>query len=403
MKMKTTYNMKKKTTYNMKNISSKLGLPVIAAMISSLATGTSHGEITPLDIRLDPTLHFRAVHGNTTMHDGMEGLGGHDPSQDNFNFQGFEIGTSLHIGEYVKGFATVNVYKLDGDDFDAEFEEGFLKLVNLPGGFELRGGRILSRLGIQNARHLHAWDFADANLMNVRFLGEEGFAVDGTEITWLAPTPWEDALSIGFGSAVAHDHEHGEEHGDDDDGGDEDHGHGEEAEMARPEKNIVAIRYQALFGPSDFHRFRAGGSFLTGDNGFDRTTRIYGADFTYTWREKGLESGGKQFRWRNEWLMRDVDTDEGGFKDNGYSTALLYEFIEGWEAGLRYDYVEGVSDPMLAERRRISPSITKHFDFGNDLRALVRLQYNHDDIDGHENEDSVWLQFGFDWGPGEVR
>ena len=101
--------------------------------------------------------------------------------------------------------------------------------------------------------------------------------------------------------------------------------------------------------------------------------------------------------------MRDVENDEGGFEDTGFNTALLYEFIEGWEAGIRYDWLEGVDDPELAERDRISLSLTKHFDFGDDLTGLIRLQYDHDDIDGAGTEDSVWLQFGFDWGPGEVR
>ena len=133
------------------------------------------------------------------------------------------------------------------------------------------------------------------------------------------------------------------------------------------------------------------------------TTDIYGADFTYTWRENGLESGGQQFRWRSEWLMRDVENDEGGFDDCGFNTALLWEFSENWEAGLRYGYLEGVSDPELAERHRISPSITKKFDLGDQLTGLLRLQYNHDDIKGLGTEDSIWLQFGFDWGPGEVR
>lgn len=383
-----------------------LGVSLLASTmhLSVMAeTGETESPVTPPAkqdtlIRLEPTLHFRAAHGNTSL-SAEEGIfGGHDPSEDNFNFQGFEIGANIYLGEYVTGFATVNIFKRDGEEFESEFEEGFLKLQNLPGGFEIRGGRMLARFGDQNARHLHAWDFADANLTNVRFLGEDGFAYDGGELTWLVPTSWEDALSIGFGSAVVHEHE--EEEPAMGGGG---HAHDEEAEMARPEKNIIVIRYQAQFGPNDFHRFQAGGSFLKGDNGFDMTTKIYGADFTYIWRQNGQEPGGKQFRWRTEWMMRDVENDEGGFDDSGFNTALLWEFIENWEAGLRYGYLEGVADPELAERHRTSLSLARKIDFGNDLTGLIRLQYSHDDIKGHGNEDSIWLQFGFDWGPGEVR
>ena len=388
---------------SVKNIVTSLALVTLSHTALAEPSGNATSAVSSENdniLRLEPTLHLRLAHGNTTLPNDEVELGGHDPSQDNFNFQAFEIGANIYIGDYLKGFATVNTYKRDGEDFDSEFEEGFLKLDNLPGNLELRGGRMLARFGDQNARHLHAWDFADANMTTVRFLGEDGFAYDGGELTWLVPTSWQDAISIGLGSAVTHDHE--EDHGDEEEEGEE-HGHDEEAEMARPEKNIIVIRYQTQFGPNDFHRFQAGGSFLTGDNGFGMTTDIYGADFTYTWRENGLEAGGQQFRWRTEWIMRDVENDEGGFEDSGFNTALLWEFTENWEAGVRYGYLEGVSDPELAERHRISPSLTKKFDFGSDLTGLVRLQYNHDDIKGHGTEDSIWLQFGFDWGPGEVR
>jgi hypothetical protein len=226
----------------------------------SLSTSAEAQDATNNSIRLEPTLHLRLAHGNTSLPADEVAFGGHDPSEDNFNFQGFEIGTNIYLGDYVSGFATINTFKRDGEDFESEFEEGFLKIDKLPGGFELRGGRMLARFGDQNARHLHAWDFADANMTNVRFLGEDGFGYDGGELTWLVPTSWQDALSIGLGSAVAHDHEE-EDH--EDEGEDEgEHGHDEEAEMARPDKNIIVIRYQAQFGPNDFHRFQAGGSFL---------------------------------------------------------------------------------------------------------------------------------------------
>ncbi len=353
----------------------------------------------PAFFRLDPTFHVRVALGDTTMPWTGQEIGGHDPRNDGFNLQGIEVGTNIHIGEHISGFATVNIFKPRHEDFDAEWEEGFLKAHDLPYGFEFRAGRMLTRFGSQNANHLHAWDFIDNNMTNIRYLGEDGFATEGAELTWLLPTPVEDALTIGFGSAVVPDHDHGGEgdhagHG---------HDHAHEAEAARPVDNILTARYQAQFGPDDFTQFKVGVSYLTGDNEFGLRTDIYGADFTYMWRENGLEPGGRQFRWRTDWMMRDVNNDEGGFSDNGFNTALLWEFVESWEVGIRYGYLEGVADPELPQRQRISPVFTKHFRFGNDMFALVRLQYNHDEVKGHESEDSIWIQLGFDWGPGEVR
>jgi len=407
--------MKMKNTNRSKLGALALSAPLFAMTGGSLSAGdlSASPDAAPVAptagekfFRLDPHLHFRAAHGYTDLPNEEGVFGGHDPKEDNFNLQGLEIGASFYAGKYIAGFATVNVFKNDGEDFESEFEEGFVKFHNLPGNFEIRAGRMLARFGDQNAKHLHGWDFVNSNLGNVRFFGEDGFAYEGAELSWLVPTPFDDILSVGFGSALVHDHDEEEEEHDDDDMDDDlddDHGHNEEAELAALDSSIVTIRYQARFGANDFHRFKIGGSFITGDNGFDKTTNIYGADFTYTWRENGLERGGQQFRWRTEWIMRDVENDEGGFKDNSFNTALLWRFAEGWEAGIRYEWLEGGADPELAERTRISPSITKRIDFGDEFIGHIRLQYDHDDIDEYGTEDSIWLQFGFDWGPGEVR
>ncbi|MGB0775532.1 MAG: hypothetical protein ACPGUY_06770, partial [Akkermansiaceae bacterium] len=262
----------------------------------------------------------------------------------------------------------------------------------------LRGGRKLASFGVMNPIHSHGFSFVDSNAPIVRYLGEDGFALDGAELQWDLPTPWEDSLFIGFGQAVTHTHEE-EDHGMMG-GGMGGHAHDEEAEMARPEDDVLTLRYQVNLGCDDFHRFILGVSYLTGTNGFGMTTDIYGLDFSYLWRENGYEPGGKQLLWRTEWIMRDVENDEGGFDDQGLTTEILWQFAENWEAGLRYDWLEGVEDPELLERNRYSAALTRNFQINDQTSALVRLQWNHDEIKGEGSEDSVWIQFGFDWGPG---
>ena len=79
----------------------------------------------------------------------------------------------------------------------------------------------------------------------------------------------------------------------------------------------------------------------------------------------------------------------------GY-TQVLWGFRRGWVAGLRGDYVteepaDIPPDSGLATQWRASTNLTWYpTEF-----SKLRLQYNHDDIQGTGGEDSVWLQFEF--------
>ena len=361
---------------------------------------------------LFPHLHANAAVGGSTGDEAALAGHGHDPN-DNFTLQGIDIGTSLRAGDYVEGFVNYRLFLDEDDSLDGEWEEAFLKLVELPGGFELRGGRLLNRVGRQNAIHLHGWDFVDANLITSRMLGEEGLLTNSGEITWLVPTPFQSAFSVAFGEAVSHDgHDHGHEDHDGDHDGDHDEDHDEdlEGEGAYFDTNVVSLRYEALWNYNDFHRFRFGGSFVTGDNGFGRTTTLGGLDVEYGWYENGLEGGGRSVRWRNEVMARDIgfqDEDGGGRGDAtewGVVTSLLVGVADGWDAGLRYGWVEGVDElHELPERHRISLMLTRRVEIGTNADGFARLQYNHDEHDEFGGEDSVWLQFGLNWGSEEVR
>lgn len=363
---------------------------------------------------LFPHVHANAAVGGSTGDEAGLAGHGHDPN-DEFTLQGIDFGTSLRLGEHVQGFANYRAF-LDGDNsWDGEWEEAFAKLVEIPGGFELRGGRMLNRVGRQNAIHLHGWDFVDANLITSRMLGDEGLVTNSGELTWALPTPFESALSVGFGETVPHEHhEHGhgeEDHEDEDHDGDhDDHEEELEGEEGLFDTNVLSVRYDVLWHYTDFHRFRFGGSFVTGDNHFGRTTTLGGVDVEYGWYENGLEGGGRSLRWRNEFVGRKIEYQDemgggrGDATELGISTALLFAFADGWEAGLRYGWVEGV-DALheLPERHRISAALTRRIQIGNSTDGFARLQYNHEEHDEYGGEDSVWLQFGWNWGSPEVR
>ncbi|WP_265596265.1 hypothetical protein [Verrucomicrobium sp. BvORR106] len=379
---------------------------------------------------LFPHVHFQSVYGGTTA-DEVEhlGAGHHDPQRDGWTIQGFEFGTSLRAGEYVEGFGTYHLYyDRATDDWDGEFEEWFGKIKNLPGGLELRGGRYLSRFGLQNPIHMHGWDFVDSSLVNGRFLGDDGLYTIGGEVSWTLPVSWTSVLSVSVGVAPEHEHEH------------EGHEHSEEAlfeaEGSLFSDTFVTANWTNQWNYNDFHQFRYGASGAWGDNEFGRTSQVYGVHLEYLWRQNGLEAGGRYFRWRTEAMYRrfgavgeahehehdhDHEHEEAGhhaeedhdhdhdheaparrtLDEFGMYTALAYGFDSGIEFGLRGDYVQGIAAAGLDERFRLSPSVTWYL---NKNRTLYfRTQYNYDHSNDFGDEHSLWGQVGFNWGGSEVR
>lgn len=344
----------------------------------------------------------------------------HDP-QANATLQTLEFGVSLRLNEYVEGFANYAAFTDADGSIDGEFEEAFLKFVNLPGGFELRGGKFLNRFGFQNALHSHAWDFVNEMLPNGRFLQEGELTTIGGEITWNMPTPFQSALGFSVGVTPDDDHDHGHGHG---------HHHAEfDGHDADFDRTLFGVNYLAHYDYNDFHQNRFTLSAAWGKNETGRTTQIYGVGYEYQWRENGYEPGGSYLRWRNEFFYRRVsliaddhdddhhdhghghghghhddhhdEVEMGKFNEYGLYTALNYGFNDHLETGLRFDYISGISDMDLDRRFRVSPNVTVSLNAQRTLYA--RLQYDYDNSSDFGSEHSVWFQVGLNWGGPEVR
>lgn len=381
---------------------------------------------------LFPNLHMHGIGGWSTGEPGDLATGGHDPRREEPSAQAIEPGLSLRT-KYLEGFVNGIFFQNEDGDWDGELEEAFGKITNLPGGFEIKGGQFLSRFGIQNATHLHAWDFVDSETVNTRFLGEHGLLLRGAEVSWTLPLGSDPGFvsiaSLGYGEARPdeHDHAHGG-HGDE---------HSEEAlfegEDAVLSENIWTARLMGRYRPSDFHQFTAGASWAGGDNSFGRSTDIAGIDLEYLWRENGLEPGGRALRWRNELLWRRVGAftsggeghedehaheeehdshgeehgeeehaDEamsGTYEEIGLYSTLVYSWNPRLDTGLRVGWVEGIEDFGQDERLRVSPNVSWWLD--DNRRVGARVQYNYDRISGADDEHSVWFQLNFNLGSRE--
>ena len=275
----------------------------------------------------------------------------------------------------------------------------------------------------------------------VRFLGEEGLAYDGGDITWYAPTPFTSALTLSYGEVLSHGHGEGEEE--------------EEAEEILFNDEVFTANLLTKVNYNDFNQFAAGGSIATGDNEFGDETDVYGLYASYTWRENGLEPGGRFLTWNNELFWRDYgvgaghghgheeeeeshhdededhededDHEDEGHEDEGHEdehadeddhgdeeghepvgddefglfTELIYGTGSWLDAGVRLGYVSGIDEVDLDERFRVSPLATIYLSKQRNL--FLRLQYNYDDLEHGEEAHSAWAQLQYSFGTSEVR
>ena len=324
---------------------------------------------------------------------------GHDPT-DEFTVQGFEIEPRLRFNDHIFFAAGINNVLTVDNEFEAELEEAYGSVSDF--GFEVRGGRFFNRITQQNYKHLHAWDFVDASLLLGTFLGDENLATDGVELNWVGSTgSFTAGLTASFGEAVTEDHGEEEEDGE------------AESEEGNFASQTFTSRALLRYDYNDFHRHELGLNFATGENGFGEDTDFYSADYRYLWRENGLEPGGQFFELGGEFFYRSVDfVDEDlattGDADHYGLSAFTRYGINDWSFGARVDYLEGVNEGAggddiyaVEERLRYSIAATYHWELSDQFGGHVRLQGNFDDFEDRGNEQSVFLQLGFDYGGGD--
>lgn len=360
--------------------------------------------------------HLRAVQGLSTADDpGELGTHAHDPFQEDLTLQSIEPGLSFR-SQYFEAFANGVFFTDEDNKVDAEWEEAFGKIINIPGGFEVRGGRFLNRFGLQNNVHQHGWNYVDAHLLTGTFLGEEGLRTDGVELSWLIEgATTRVGFSLAAGNAVEDVHEEepllpGEEHN-------------ETIENSYFNDDIATARVFFDYRPTDFINHRIGLNHAAGGNAFGRDSSVTSIDYTFSWRENGLEPGGRafdagfEFSTRNvEWVHEDDSSFTGDADQFGTTVFVGYNFDEFWRVDLRHGFLEGVVDGTLVlpggdvesafnteDRHRTSLAVTRGLNLADGLDAFARLQYNYDNFEESDDEHSIWLQVGFDFGAAEVR
>ncbi len=345
---------------------------------------------------LFPRGDLNAAWGTSSGEPGELAVGHHDPNRKGITVQNMEFSMTLRAGEHVEGFITYAAVLDQEDNWLGSVEEAFGRIKNLPGGFELRGGRYYNRFGFYNAVHPHGYQFVNRDLLEARMLGEDAVTTEGGELAWnfSENNQWSGMVSLSYGRVFL---EEEEEEEDDSDSLFSPEGGGFSDEVFTADARVI-------YHHNDFHQWMGLASFMTGDNFYGRNTGVSALGIEYQWSEKGYEHGGRSFRWRTEAMYRRagaVSVGEGesplirrSLHETGISSSAIYGFNEKFQAGLGISWVEGIGAAGLTERCRVSPLV--QWNLSKNLN--LRLQYDHDNFKDSGSEDSVWMQANVSWG-----
>jgi hypothetical protein len=266
---------------------------------------------------------------------------GEGPGPRSFNLGESELTVASNVDPYF--FAQVTA-AIQGDN-SIDIEEAFFKTIALSSGFTIKGGRFFSGTGYLNEIHSHNWDFADQPLVYQVFFGGQ-LAQDGVQLRWVAPTDYFLEFGAEAGSGRA---------------------------FPGTQRNSNALASDALFAHlgndiGDSTSWRVGISWLDqratdraysdvdefGDpvtDAFTGTSRTWIADATLKWAPHGdptlhqlklqgeymhrTESGALAFDVTGQNLSGAYDSSQ-----SGWYVQAVYEFMQRWRAGLRYDSMD---------------------------------------------------------------
>lgn len=329
--------------------------------------------------------------------------------------RGFSLGESelVFSANIDPNFRGTLIAALAPDD-SIGVEEGYIESIGWARGLGIKAGRFFASTGYLNELHPHAWDFADAPLVNKVFLGKQ-LADDGVQLKWVAPTDTfiELGAEIGRGRSFP--------------GGNRDkNGAGAGSLFARLGGDIGASTAWRL-GLSHLRSTAQNRGYddldSTGtqvNNGFDGSSRLWVLDGVLKWAPHG-NSGHKSFKLQGEYFHR---REEGSFTydtaaaslgtqrdsyrstQSGWYAQGVYQFLPRWRAGYRYDRLNsgtvklGLVDsgalaaadfPIYAAHKATRDTLM--FDFSPSEFSRLRLQFARDKSRLGVTDNQVFLQY----------
>ena len=280
--------------------------------------------------------------------EGFYGGGGHEGhshgaanSENGFNLNYVEMVVSSNVDPYFSMDATFHF-----SEESVDIEEAFFTSTALDNGLKVKGGKFYSDFGRMNKQHQHLWDFSDAPLIYIGFLGYEGLNEKGIQLQY---TPaLDNYLMVG---AEVLQGENGNTFGID-----TININGESIEGASAPSLFVGYIKTAMDigdttimpGVSYAHgQSRSSHDHDGHEEAFDGKSSLYNVELTI----KSYFDSYSFISWQSEWMRREQDgtayhveagvteANDQKITQEGIYSQVVYAYDQNWRTGLRYDSI----------------------------------------------------------------
>ncbi len=325
-----------------------------------------------------------------------------------------ELTASANVDNLFYGQATIGLHTHDGET-EVDVEEAFVDTLSLPAGFGVRFGRFYSSLGYLNERHTHTWDFADAPLAYLAFLGGQ-YRDDGIRGSWVAPL---DTVFLELGAEALRGGAYPGGGNDGDFGAVQNVFAKIGGDVGRDNSWQVGLAYlnidvdsRSAGGHGHDHGGGNEGSKFSGDSDLTVFDAVWKTDLG---NDRAITLQG-EYLWRDEDGRVSVSEGLGdalfGYDGDqkGWYLQGLYQFNRQWRTGLRYDHLTadnnlsmisnttGEADDEIFEESGFESSShdpdrwSAMVDWSPSEFSRLRLQYSRDNS-REETDDQWFLQY----------
>lgn len=276
-----------------------------------------------------------------------------------------ELNLFGQVDPYARGEMKIEAGEEErGGEIGVGLAEANVTLLTLPYGTQAKFGLMRNRFGYSNILHEHDMPWIDRPNVMRNFLGEEGLAEKGVELTLVPPLPfYVEALAGVFN-------------------GDNETAFGR-GSLRDP---LVTARLRTFFDLTDAQGLQLGVSGARGQTPDRRRSSLLGAEARYKYRPDGwlwpllTLTGEYVYSWRKETVGIDADEDGNPDFDSkrareraGWYAGVEVQPIRRWAAGVRYDWSQFPIQP--GREAAVEPYIT----FFPSEFLRFRLGYKHTD------------------------